>query len=608
MCGIIGYTGKRNARDVILSGLFSLEYRGYDSAGMAVVSGGKTITVKTAGKVRTLEEASGRRSLNGSTGIGHTRWATHGAPTVLNAHPHTSGRVTLVHNGIIENYAEIKAELESSGCKFASETDTEVAAALINRCFSETGEPLQAIGKAAQLMRGSFALAMIFEDLPNTLFAARRDSPLIIGIGEGESFIASDITAILKYTRSYLLLENGDIAEISADRISVYDSLLNPAEREKKISAWDTEAAEKGGYPHFMLKEINEEPTATKNVLSGRIKDGLPDFSGDGKNIASRLASAGKIFIVACGTAMHAGLFGKYMIEKLARRPCEGELASEFRYKNPIIGKGDAVIVISQSGETADSLAALRLAKEKGTFTIGIVNAVASSIAREADEVIYTRAGPEIAVASTKAFTVQSTVMTLLSVAIALEVGKIDVQSARAITSALSTELPAAIRSLTERSDDIKEIAKIISKNENVFFIGRGIDRYAADEGSLKLKEISYIHSEAYAAGELKHGTLSLIGDGVPVIASACCPELYEKIKANISEVKARGAATVLVSPDNIYSEGDGDNVISLPCKNETAAAISAVTAYQLLAYHTAVLRGTDVDMPKNLAKSVTVE
>lgn len=608
MCGIIGYTGKRNARDVILSGLFSLEYRGYDSAGMAVVSDGETVTVKTAGKVRMLEDAAGRRNINGSTGIGHTRWATHGAPTSLNAHPHTSGRVTVVHNGIIENYAEIKAALENDGYKFASETDTEVSAALIDRCFSETGDPLRAIGKAAQLMRGSFALAIIFEGFPDVLFAARKDSPLIIGTGEGESFIASDITAILKYTRNYLILESGDIAKVTADKVLICDNALRPVEREKKVSVWDTEAAEKGGYPHFMLKEINEEPTAIKNVLSGRIKSGLPDFSGDGKNIIPRLAGAEKIFIVACGTAMHAGLFGKYMLEKLARRPCEGELASEFRYKDPIVGEKDAVIVISQSGETADSLAALRLAKEKGAFTVGIVNAVSSSIAREADEVIYTRAGPEIAVASTKAFTVQATVMTLLAVGTALRLGRISEAEAAEATSALSLELPAAVQSLTERSDDIKEIARVISKSENAFFIGRGIDRYAAEEGSLKLKEISYIHSEAYAAGELKHGTLSLISDGVPVVASACRPELYEKIKANISEVKARGAATVLVSPEGIYSESDGDHIISLPCKSEITSAISAVTAYQLLAYHAAVLRGTDVDMPKNLAKSVTVE
>ena len=357
-----------------------------------------------------------------------------------------------------------------------------------------------------------------------------------------------------------------------------------------------------------MLKEINEEPMAIKNVLSGRIKDGLPDFSGDGKDIITRLAGANKIFVVACGTAMHAGLFGKYMTEKLARRPCEGELASEFRYKDPIVGKGDAVIVISQSGETADSLAALRLAKEKGAFTLGIVNVVSSSIAREADEVIYTRAGPEIAVASTKAFTVQATVMTLLAVGTALRLGRISEAEAAETTSALSLELPAAVQSLTERSDDIKEIARVISKSENAFFIGRGIDRYAAEEGSLKLKEISYIHSEAYAAGELKHGTLSLISDGVPVIASACDKALYSKTKAGLSEVKARGAVTVLVSPDDICSERDGEFVIGLPCRSEITAAISAVTAYQLLAYHTAVMRNTDVDMPKNLAKSVTVE
>lgn len=608
MCGIIGYTGEKNARDVILSGLFSLEYRGYDSAGMAVVSEGRTVTVKTAGKVKSLEEATGKSHISGGTGIGHTRWATHGAPTSENAHPHTSGRVTLVHNGIIENYAELRTSLEDKGYRFISETDTEVAAALIDSHLSAEGDPIKAIGKATGEMNGSFAFAIMIEGFPDVLFASRKDSPLIIGAGEGESLIASDITAILKYTRTYMILESGDIAKVTAGEVSVYDSTLRPVEREKNVSAWDTEAAEKGGYPHFMLKEINEEPMAIKNVLSGRIKDGLPDFSGDGKDIITRLAGADKIFVVACGTAMHAGLFGKYMTEKLARRPCEGELASEFRYKDPIVGKGDAVIVISQSGETADSLAALRLAKEKGAFTLGIVNVVSSSIAREADEVIYTRAGPEIAVASTKAFTVQATVMTLLAVGTALRLGRISEAEAAETTSALSLELPAAVQSLTERSDDIKEIARVISKSENAFFIGRGIDRYAAEEGSLKLKEISYIHSEAYAAGELKHGTLSLISDGVPVIASACDKALYSKTKAGLSEVKARGAVTVLVSPDDICSERDGEFVIGLPCRSEITAAISAVTTYQLLAYHTAVMRNTDVDMPKNLAKSVTVE
>ena len=608
MCGIIGYTGKRNAKDVILSGLFSLEYRGYDSAGMAVASEGKTVTVKTAGKVKMLENAADSLNLCGSIGIGHTRWATHGAPTFENAHPHTQGRVTLVHNGIIENYAKIKTALEKEGYRFSSETDTEVAAALIDSRLSAEGDPLKAIGSATEKMRGSFAFAMIIEGFPDVIFAARRDSPLIIGTGEEEAFIASDITAILKYTRNYLIPESGDIARVTSDGISVFDSDLLPVAREKKVSVWDTESAEKGGYPHFMLKEINEEPTAIKNVISGRIKNGVPNFSGDGENIVARLASADRIFTVACGTAMHAGLFGKYITEKLARRPCECELASEFRYKNPIVGKDDAVIVISQSGETADSLAALRLAKEKGASTLGIVNVAASSIAREADNVIYTRAGPEIAVASTKAFTVQATVMTLLSVAIALESGKIDAETAKRITSELAYELPEAIKIIAGDDGHIKKIAAAIAKSENAFFIGRGIDRYAAEEGSLKLKEISYIHSEAYAAGELKHGTLSLIGDGVPVIASACDRALYEKTKAGLSEAKARGAMTVFVSPADICTEKDGDFVIALPCISEYIAAISAVTAYQLLAYHTAVMRKTDVDMPKNLAKSVTVE
>lgn len=608
MCGIIGYTGYRNSAEVILSGLFSLEYRGYDSAGMAVFTDDGIKTVKAAGKVQTLKALSDGCRISGNTGIGHTRWATHGAPTSENAHPHTVGKITLVHNGIIENYAEIKARLSANGCVFRSETDTEVVAALINEHFAATGDPLSALKNATAEITGSYALAVLAEGFPNKIFAARNDSPLIIGIGENENFVASDITAILRYTKAYIVVESGELAVIDSKSAMIYDRSLHEVQRAPSTSDWDTSSAEKCGYPHFMLKEIHEEPRALSDVFLGRIKDGLPDFSGDGSNISGRLSRAEKIFTVACGTAMHAGLFGKYMTEKLARRPCEAELASEFRYKDPLVGKNDAVIIISQSGETADSLAALRLAKERGAYTLGIVNAVASSIAREADDVIYTRAGPEIAVASTKAFTVQAAIMCLISASTALSCGTVNEQKIKSFTASLSSELPSVISTVTAQSDRIKQVAKRIASSENAFFIGRGIDRYAAEEGSLKLKEISYIHSEAYPAGELKHGTLSLISEGVPVIASASVPSLYGKTKASLSEVKARGAVTVLVASEGTASPDDADFIIPICCKNEALTAIATVTVYQLLAYHTAVLRGTDVDMPKNLAKSVTVE
>lgn len=608
MCGIIGYTGHRDSAEVILSGLFSLEYRGYDSAGLAVFTDDGIKTVRSAGKVRTLKSLSEESELYGHTGIGHTRWATHGAPTAENAHPHTVGKITLVHNGIIENYAEIKARLASGGCVFRSETDTEVAAALINDYLSVTGDPLTALKNATAEITGSYAFAVLCDGFPDKVFAARSDSPLIAGIGEDENFIASDITAILKYTKKYIVVESGEFAVIDRKSAVIYDKELREVKREPSVSTWDTSSAEKCGYPHFMLKEIHEEPCALSDVLLGRIKNGIPDFSGDGNDISSKLSHAEKIFIVACGTAMHAGLFGKYMTEKLARRPCEAELASEFRYKNPILGKNDAVIIISQSGETADSLAALRLAKERGAYTLGIVNAVASSIAREADDVIYTRAGPEIAVASTKAFTVQAAVMCLIAASIAVSCGAVSEPEIKNFTASLSSGLPSVISSVTSQSDRIKEIAARIASSENAFFIGRGIDRYAAEEGSLKLKEISYIHSEAYPAGELKHGTLSLISDGVPVIASASLPSLYGKTKASLSEVKARGALTILVTAEDTAADGDADFIIPIHSESEALTAIATVTVYQLLAYHTAVLRGTDVDMPKNLAKSVTVE
>lgn len=607
MCGIIGYTGNRNTVEILLSGLSSLEYRGYDSAGIAVFGDDGITTVKTAGRISGLRANPRLGDLNSTCGIGHTRWATHGAPNDTNAHPHTEGVTTIVHNGIIENHAQLKASLEKEGYKFISETDTEVAAARIDASYKKLGEPVTALCDACSYFRGSYAFAVMFKNRPGVIYTAKKDSPLIIGLGEGDNFVASDITAILKYTKRYIGLLDGEIAEVGTDGVTVYDNNLNIVRRNCSVASWDTAAAEKGGYPHFMLKEINEEPTVLKATLAGRITDGLPDFSGDTVNI-DRIVNAKRIYIVGCGTAMHAGLYGKYMTEKFARIFCDVEIASEFRYKDPILGKDDAVIIISQSGETADSLAALRLAKQHGAYTAGIVNVVASSIAREADGVIYTHAGPEIAVASTKAYVVQTAVLLLIAVKLGIASGNLPKEKAKELMAGLSERLPVALSELIDMSEYIKNVARECAASEDMFYIGRGADRYVADEGSLKLKEISYVHSEAYAAGELKHGTISLITEGVPVMAFATQEKLYEKIESNVREVRARGAKTIMVCPERLYRKGDSQLSIILPELPEEILPITAVVACQIFAYHMAILRGTDVDKPRNLAKSVTVE
>lgn len=608
MCGIIGYTGKREAREVIIAGLRSLEYRGYDSAGMTAFDERKSfVTVKSVGKIKALEEKLAvSPAFSSSSAIGHTRWATHGAPTDYNSHPHGTERVMLVHNGIIENYALLKEELLAKGYTFRSETDTEVAAVLLDSLYK--GDALAAISALRKKLRGSYAFGILFADQPNVIYAVRQGSPLIIGVGEGENFIASDITAILSYTKQYISLTEGIVAKITAKEASLYGKDGKMVAAKVDTAHWDVHAAERGGYPHFMKKEIFEEPDAVVKTLSPRIVDGKPDFSAEGLD-ASRLANAEKVTLVACGTAMHAAFMAKLFFERYARIPTVVEIASEFRYASPIIGEKDIVVAVSQSGETADTLAALRLAKENGAYTIGIVNAVGSTIAREVDTVLYTWAGPEIAVASTKAYTVQSSLFFLLSLALAEVRGKLTKDEVRRLTFVAQKELPGAISAILLREDEIARSAKELKTVGDLFFIGRNADYYAALEASLKLKEISYIHSEAYAAGELKHGTISLIEDGTPVVALSTVRALDEKVCSNIKEVKARGAKVFsVVSYEATVFDAVSDSVFRLPKVDESVASVAVATVLQLYAYHAAVARGCSVDQPRNLAKSVTVE
>ncbi len=608
MCGIIGYTGKRDAREVALTALYSLEYRGYDSAGItAVDEEGRLCTVKSVGKIKALEEKlRSERSFLSHTAIGHTRWATHGAPTDYNSHPHGTERVMLVHNGIIENYASLKSELLEKGYTFRSETDTEVAAVLLDSLY--TGDPLAAIREMTNRVRGSFAFGILFADRPGELYAARSGSPLIIGVGEGESFIASDITAILRYTKNYVSLDEGRVALITADKVDIFDKRNDKIDYKIDTAHWDVHAAERGGYPHFMKKEIFEEPEAVRKTLSPRLLDGMPDFSDEGLD-TERIARAKKITLVACGTAMHAAYLGKLFFEKYARVPASVEIASEFRYASPIVGEGDIIIAVSQSGETADTLAALRLAKEKGAYAIGIVNAVGSSIAREVDTVLYTWAGPEIAVASTKAYTVQGALFYLLSLALARVRGTLNDTEIRRLASLGYHDLPNAISTVLEREEEIRKEAEKLKDVKDLFFIGRCADYYGALEASLKLKEISYIHSEAYAAGELKHGTISLIEEGTRVVALSSVKALEEKMCSNIKEVTARGAGVFsVVSHDATVFDAVSEGIFRLPALAEDVAMIAMATVLQLYAYHAAVERGCSVDQPRNLAKSVTVE
>lgn len=605
MCGIVGYSGFRQATEVLLEGLRNLEYRGYDSAGISVFENGAIRTVKSQGRIQKLEEKIAFSPLTGTCGIAHTRWATHGIPSDINAHPHRSEHVSLLHNGIIENYLELKEELIAKGYQFVSQTDTEVAAHLISSLYD--GDPLQAISRALTRIEGSYAFAILFDDHPDRVYGARKDSPLIAAVGQGENFILSDISATLKYTKDYYVLEDGDIVEISPEDIRIYDSNLSPVTRELSHAHWNVEQAQKGGFDHFMLKEIYEQPEAFSKTVVPHVKDGLPNFERD-EIPEDFFENRRHIQIVACGTAMYAGTIGKNLIERFARIPVSVDVASEYRYNNPIVSPGDLVIVISQSGETADTLAALRLAKQKGADTLGVINVIGSSMAREADHVIYTHAGPEIAVASTKAFTVQMAVMFLLALELGLKNSTLQTEDCRSLID----QLLDCRNSMEHALELTKTIPSLVSQaidSPSLFYIGRGLDHALALEGSLKLKELSYLHSEAYAAGELKHGPISLITDGMPVITLATQQAVLPKTVSNMKEVKARGAKTLLICRKSEAVDIDAyDFRIDLPDAADEFMPFTAAIAMQLIAYYKAVQSGCDVDKPRNLAKSVTVE
>ena len=606
MCGIVGYVGRRSAQDVLLDGLEKLEYRGYDSAGVALALDGGIRVVKSKGRLTQLRRKLAAQALAQSfCGIGHTRWATHGEPSDVNSHPHSTPRVSIVHNGIIENYGILKERLIARGYTFESETDTEVLVKLIDSCYA--GDPLRALQEALAKVRGSYALAVLFRDHPDTIFAVKRESPLIVGWGEGENFVASDIPALLKYTRRYSVLEEGDFAVCTAGGIRFYNEFMEPVQRPVLTADWDMEAAEKGGYPHFMLKEINEQPTAITATVSTRVEDGMPDLRIP-QLTDEVLRGIGTVHLVGCGTAMHAGMVGKSAIETLARVPAEVDIASEFRYRDPILNQNDLVIIISQSGETSDTLAALKLAKSRGVPVLAIVNVVGSSIARAADYVLYTYAGPEIAVASTKAYMVQLCVLYLFALRLAYARGRLSAEKTRYYTAQL-LRAPEVVRARLADCEQIKYLASRYVNTQSCFFIGRGFDYALSLEGSLKLKEISYVHSDAYAAGELKHGTISLITDGVPVIALATQKQVYEKTLSNAKETRSRGARVLLfTTKDAVVPEGVADAVVRLDEYEGILMPLQLIVPLQLFAYYMAVLRGCDVDKPRNLAKSVTVE
>lgn len=608
MCGIVGYIGTHQAAPVLLDGLAKLEYRGYDSAGIAVYDGEKIRTEKAVGRLKVLEELTqDGATLPGTVGIGHTRWATHGVPSDLNAHPHFNHdhSIVVVHNGIIENYLKLKKKLAGKGYEFLSETDTEVIAHMLDYYYK--GDPLDAISKVMHRMEGSYGLGIMFRDHPDEVYAVRKDSPLIVGTSPEGNLIASDVPAVLKYTRDVYFLENEEIVKLTRDGLHFYNIDEEELEKEATHIDWDMNAAEKGGYEHFMLKEMHEQPKAVKDTLTLRIKNGDVVIEELGMT-DEEIRTISKIFIVACGSAYHTGVTAKYIFEKLARIPVEVDLASEFRYRDPILPENTLVVIVSQSGETADTLAALRLAKEKGVRTLGIVNVVGSSIAREADNVMYTWAGPEIAVATTKAYSTQLIAQYLLAMKFAKVRGTVSQNDFDAMIQSLE-RLPEQISLLLSHKENVQRFANRYLAAEHVFFIGRGIDYAISMEGSLKLKEISYIHSEAYAAGELKHGTISLIEDGRLVVAVLTQPELYKKTISNIQEVKTRGAFVMAVTTvGNTEVEKVADYVVYLPETNPIFANSLAIIPLQLFGYYVSIGRGLDVDKPRNLAKSVTVE
>ena len=612
MCGIVGFVGSEQAAPILLDGLERLEYRGYDSAGIAVISDDKKIIVKKAkGRLNVLRDMiNGGKSIAGTIGIGHTRWATHGEPNDINAHPHLSGdgKIAVVHNGIIENYVELRDFLISQGYTFKSETDTEVVAQLIAFYYAECGNALEAVFRVLRRIEGAYALGILCIDEPEHFIAARKDAPLLIGYGEGCNFIASDVTAIIKHTRDVSYMEDGEVAVISADKVQFYNAMEQPIEKAHNTIDWDVSAAEKGGYAHFMLKEIMEQPEAIRKTAFSRIRDNRIVFE-DLKFTAEQIKDVSRIFIIACGSSYHVGVVGKYNLERLMRKPVEVCLASEFRYCDPLVDDKSLVIVISQSGETLDTMAALREAKARGAYILSIVNVVGSSIARESDDVLYTWAGPEIAVATTKAYSTQLILLDMLGLYFADALGKVSKEQYDDIIEQILC-LPDKMEQMLEDIEDIKHFASNYFNQNSVFFIGRNLDYAMGLEGSLKLKEISYIHSEAYASGELKHGTISLIEDGTLVIALGTYEPLFDKAMSNVVEVQARGADVLALTTENNVAEMKKtvENVISVPETHTILQPSLGVVPLQLFAYYVALLRGCDIDKPRNLAKSVTVE
>ena len=608
MCGIVGYTGSQEAAPVLLEGLKKLEYRGYDSAGIAVINDSRISVSKVTGRIANLcEKTADGKNCPGTVGIGHTRWATHGAPTDTNAHPHMSndGKFAVVHNGIIENYIALREELTEKGYRFESQTDTEVIVHLIEMYYS--GNLKNAVIKTASKLQGSYALGVVCTDEPEKLYAAREASPLILGVGIGENYFASDVTALVPYTRNVIYLDDGEFAEITPDSITVFDPAGRPVNKKISRITWDVQAAEKGGYEHFMLKEIIEQPGAIKATIAPRIKDGKIVLDETGLT-AEYLKSINKIVITACGSAYYAGCAGKYAIEKLCRIPVQVELASELRYSNPIIDEHTLVIVLSQSGETADTIAAMKECKKRGAKTLAIVNVVGSTIANIADHTLYTWAGPEIAVATTKGYTTQVSVLYLFALYAAEKMNRIDEELYKRLLESLNT-LPKKIQEALDMNPQIPNLAKKYHNASSLFFIGRNTDYAVALEGALKMKEISYIHAESYAAGELKHGTIALIEEHQPVIALCCNESIMEKTMSNIIEVKARGAEVLAVTfKDNQKIVSLADDMIYVPKMETIFTAAAEIVPLQLLAYYVAKENGCDIDKPKNLAKSVTVE
>lgn len=608
MCGIVGYVGNGDAVEVILEGLSKLEYRGYDSSGIAIVKNGQIQIEKKVGKLQALKDFLSEHPMSGEVGLGHTRWATHGAPSDINSHPHYNNdkSVAVVHNGIIENYIQLKKELTEQGCNFISQTDTEVVAHLFGVLYD--GNMLSTLKKVLKRVKGTYALGIVHKNHPDQLICARKDSPLVIGVGENQNFIASDVPALLKYTKNVYFLENGDYADIQKNKVTIYDENDKEVKREKHEIKWTLEQATKGGYPHFMIKEIYEQADTLKETLNRRVN--YDDYSLDFKDILSKeeALKIEEVQIIACGTAYHAGLQGEYALEKIAKIRTSTDIASEYRYSDPFVNKNTLAMVVSQSGETLDTLLAMKECKKRGATTLAVTNVVGSSISRDADKVIYTMAGPEIAVASTKAYTNQVLTLFLLAIYLADERGVIDFDTKKILLDELRV-IPEKINEILKSEGNIKDIAQTLVNATSGFYIGRGLDYRVALEGSLKMKEITYIHTEAFASGELKHGTISLIEEGIPAVVLATQSDLIDKSDSNIKELKARHATIITVTQEkNVELKESSDKIIFIPNCIDIVAGILSVIPLQLLAYYTSVLKGIDVDKPRNLAKSVTVE